>query len=68
MADPYPEPDPTLSSDARFSTYEQYQQTDEEKAMNPPPGPATVQTKGKPSESGGQQTQQSSSRSKATSS
>jgi hypothetical protein len=47
MSDPIPEPDPSLSRDAKHSTYAPAP-VDEE--QNPPAGPATVQTLGKPTE------------------
>lgn len=45
----YPEPDPTLSSDATHSTYEP---APEEEGY-PKPGPGVIQTKGKPKDTGG---------------
>lgn len=44
----YPEPDPTLSSDARFSTYEKA--PDDDPDEYPPRGGGVIQTKGKPRE------------------
>jgi len=43
----YPEPDPTLSSDAQHSTYEA---APEEEDVYPKPGGGVIQTKGKPAE------------------
>lgn len=45
----YPEPDPTLSSDAQHSTYEAAPRTEEDDAY-PPNGGGVIQTKGKPTE------------------
>lgn len=51
MADETTEPDPTLSRDARHSTYSE--NTDApNKDDNPPPGPSVIQELGKPKEEG----------------
>ena len=60
-----PEPDPTLSLDARDSTYAP--DATDRSAENPPPGPATVQTLGKPGD-GDTTTKSKSSRSSSASS
>ena len=55
-----PEPDPALSSDAQHSTYTEHTPTEEELAQYPPPGPATEQERGLPTETAQPKTTRSS--------
>lgn len=46
MSSTIPEPDPTLSRDATFSTYAEADDVDE--SIRPAPGPSVIQTRGVP--------------------